>query len=165
MFSSKIAAIFLGSAIGATAVAAPLAANNSFGPAHLRNTPLGRLITGNVGRLMVLRSELNLSEKQRSSVRSIVKGHKQEIATVAKSVHDKRKSLRDVVMSDSATEDEIRRAADALGDAISDAAVLGAKVRREVKPVLTEEQRTKIREFISDRDSAIDRFLAGVDAE
>jgi hypothetical protein len=39
------------------------------------NTPLGRMISGNLGRLMVLRSELNLSDEQRSQVRDVLVRH------------------------------------------------------------------------------------------
>jgi Spy/CpxP family protein refolding chaperone len=123
------------------------------------NTPLGRMITGNLGRLMVLRSELNLSDEQRSQVRDVLVRHRSEIASTVQAVRAKRLVLRDAVLAESADEAAIRAAAAELGEQIGDAAVKASKLKAQVAPILTDEQRTLIVEFLADRDEAVDRFL------
>lgn len=123
------------------------------------NTPLGRMISGNLGRLMVLRSELNLSDEQRSQVRDVLVRHRSEIASTVQAVRAKRLALRDAVLAESADEAAIRAAAAELGEQIGNAAVKASKLKAQVAPILTDEQRTLIVEFMADRDQAIDRFL------
>jgi Spy/CpxP family protein refolding chaperone len=125
----------------------------------LANTPLGRLISGNVGRLLVLRSELNLSDAQRDQIRTVLVNHKAQLAGTVKSVHDKRVALRNAVLGGKADETQIRAAADDLGKTIAEAAVKASKLRAELAPILTEEQRQQIGQFLASSDAAVDKFL------
>jgi protein CpxP len=130
------------------------------GPDH----PLKRVISGCIGRMMALRADLNVTEEQRSQIREVIKSHRAEIATTLKSVQDARTSLRDLVLSDSASESEIRSAANNLGQAIADAAVKGAELRKELAPILTAEQRELISEALAKNDASIDTFLTNAAA-
>ena len=122
------------------------------------NTPLGRLITGSIGRWMVMRSELNLTEEQRSRVREVLVSHRAQIAETLKTVHTKRAALRDAVLQGQ-SEDQIRAAAAQLGNVIADTAVKAAKLRNEVAPILTEDQQKLIGKFVADQDQAVGKFL------
>jgi Spy/CpxP family protein refolding chaperone len=137
--------------------AAELAGAKQWPPA---NTPLGRLISGSLGRLLVLRSELNLSAAQRDQIRTVLVSHKAQIAGTVKSVHDKRVALRNAVLGGKAAETQIRAAADDLGKAITEAAVKASKLRAELAPILTEEQRQQIAQFLVSNDAAVDKFLS-----
>lgn len=122
------------------------------------DSPLGRLITGSIGRWMVLRSELNLTEQQRTEIRDVLVSHRPQIAETFKSLHAKRAVLRDAVLQGQ-SEDQIRAAAAELGNAIADASVKASKLRNQVAPILTDEQRTRIGKCIADQDQAVGKFL------
>jgi Spy/CpxP family protein refolding chaperone len=122
------------------------------------DTPLGRLITGSIGRWMVLRSELNLTEQQRNEMRDVLVSHRPQIAETIRSLHAKRIVLRDTVLQGQ-SEDQIRAAAAELGNVIADASVKASKLRNQVAPILTEEQRKRIGKFVADQDQAVGRFL------
>ncbi len=67
----------------------------------------------------------------------------------------------------SANPDEktIRAAADDLGNAIGNAAVLASRIRGQIAPILTDQQRQEIKDFRSQSDQAVDDFFAKVAAE
>jgi Spy/CpxP family protein refolding chaperone len=125
----------------------------------LANTPLARTISGCIGRLMVLRSELNVTAQQQAQIRDVLKSHRSQIAVTVQSVREKRTALRDAVLSGKADEAQIRTAANELGSAIADAAVKASKLRNEIAPILTEDQRHMIGKFLKDNDAAVDKFL------
>ncbi len=154
-------------ALVGTIATAAMAVSPGVGPASclrgpLANTPLGRTIAGCFGRVLTLRSDMNVTAEQRQQIRDVVLSHRSEIAATAKSVRDQRVALRDLVRSDKADESQIRAAADALGQAVSDAAVKAVSLRGEIAPILTDDQRTTIDKFLMENDAAIDAFLDSV---
>ena len=62
--------------------------------------PLRTLLSGQFGRLLALRSELDVSAEQRTEIRDIVKGHKQELAAALQPVAEKRRALRDATLAE-----------------------------------------------------------------
>lgn len=147
--------------VGAVAMAAAptLAPGAGLGQLPRMHTPLGRLISGSVGRLLVLRSDLAVTDAQRAQVREVLVQHRPEIAATVKSVQDSRVELRNTVLRGDADEATIRAAADKLGQAVSDAAVKAAKLRNELAPILTDEQKERIGEFFSEQDAAVNKVL------
>ncbi len=121
--------------------------------------PLRMLVSGQFGRLLALRSELGITTEQRTQIRGIVTSHRQEIAAALKPVADKRRALRDATLAENASEATIRAAADELGKAIGDAAVIGSKIKSEVREVLTPEQREKVTQFRQQSETAVDKLL------
>ena len=147
-------------AVAAVGFAAPKAgAKKAGGMCPLADTPLGHVISGCIGRLMVLHSEINITPDQKAKIHEILASHRAQIAETVKSVQDKRVVLRNAVLSGKDDEAQIRAAADELGKAISDAAVKASKLRNEIAPVLTEEQQHMIGKFLKENDAAIDKFL------
>jgi Spy/CpxP family protein refolding chaperone len=100
-----------------------------------------------------------VTAEQREKFRDMLAEHRTEIVGVAKPVVEKRRALRDAVLADHPDESAIRSAANDLGKAIGDAAVLAAKVKPEVSKVLTSEQRDKIKQFRTKNDKAVDEFI------
>jgi len=139
-----------------------LAANGPLGDDVPEARPLRMLVSGQFGRLLTLRSELDVTTEQRQQIRGIVKNHRQEIAAALKPVAEKRRALRDATLAENANEAAIYAAADELGKAIGDAAVVGAKIKAEIRPVLTPEQREKIEQFRQQSETAVDKFLTGM---
>ncbi|MCC7476598.1 MAG: Spy/CpxP family protein refolding chaperone [Pirellulales bacterium] len=124
--------------------------------------PLRVFLQGQFGRLMTLRSELNVTDEQRESIRKIVESHRSEIAAVAKPIVEKRRALRDATLSKESNEQAIRAAANEMGKSIGDAAVLASKIKGEVAGVLTSEQIEKIESHRGEADAAVDKFLQKV---
>lgn len=125
----------------------------------LVGSPLGKMISGTIGRLMVLRSEMNVTEEQKTQIRDVLLERRPQIAETVQSVREKRLVLRNAVLSGESDEAKIRAAADELGKAIGDAAVKATKLRNEIAPILTEEQRLLIAQFLQENDAAVDKFL------
>ncbi len=122
--------------------------------------PLLNLISGQIGRWMVLRSQLDLTSDQKHQIATILQAHKAEIVQVVQPVVEKRCALREAVIAPVPDEKAIRAAADDLGKSIGDAAVLASKIRQQIAPILTDEQRHDISDFRSQSDTAVDNFFA-----
>jgi Spy/CpxP family protein refolding chaperone len=121
--------------------------------------PLRMLISGQFGRWLALRSELDVTTEQREKIREILKRHKSELAAALHPVVEKRRALREATLAENANEATIRAAADELGKSIGDAAVVGSKVKADVRAVLTPAQREKVTQFRQQSESAVDKFL------
>ena len=116
--------------------------------------PIARLITGNLGRLLVLRSELNVTDAQRQQIAGVVKSHRHEIQPVAKAILEKKRALREAVILNPGDEPAIRKAAENLGKAIGDAAMVASRVIGQAKGALTAKQLERIRQFRVSCDQA-----------
>ncbi|MBI2195260.1 MAG: Spy/CpxP family protein refolding chaperone [Planctomycetes bacterium] len=161
MSTRKVIALSAAAVLTIGLVAGTLTAGDAARPMEGRfaHSPLGRLILGNVGRALTLRSELNVTEEQRAKIQEIVKSHKDGMVPVAQVLKAKKEALRQAVMSDQPDEKAIRAAADELGKAIGDAAVLASRIGGEVRPVFTDEQRQRIEKFLQEREASGDAFL------
>ena len=124
-----------------------------------RQRPLGKLLSQNIGRLIVLRGEADLTPEQRDKVRQVLKSHKSEISKSIDTMVASRRALKAAVSSEPMDESAIHKAADELSDAIGEAAVLAAQVRGELKPIFTPRQRELFQRFQQDSQAAFDKFL------
>jgi Spy/CpxP family protein refolding chaperone len=155
-----IGTLMLATLLAGGAGVSGLAANGPLGDDVPEARPLRTLLSGQFGRLLALRSELDVTAEQRTQIREIVKNHRQELATLLKPVAEKRRALRDATLAENPNEAAIHAAAEELGKAIGDTAVVGGKIKAEVYNVLTSEQREKISEFRQQSETAVDKFLA-----
>jgi Spy/CpxP family protein refolding chaperone len=121
--------------------------------------PIARLIMGNIGRFLVLRSELNITDQQRQQIRGAVKRHRDEIRPVAQTILEKKRALREAVLTKPGDEEAIRKAASELGKAIGDASVVASKVVAGAKGSLKPEQVERIRQFRVGVDKAETEWL------
>jgi Spy/CpxP family protein refolding chaperone len=156
MIGVCLVAMLLAGGVGMTGIAAA----GPLGDDVPEVRSLRMLVSGQFGRLLALRSELDVSAEQRAEIRGVVKSHKQELAAALKPVAEKRRALRDATLAEHPEEAKIRAAADELGKAIGDAAVVGSKIKSEVHNVLTPEQRERVGQFRQQSDSVVDKFLA-----
>ena len=107
---------------------------------------------------------LDLSDDQKSQIKAILKTHAQEIETQIKASATARRAVHDAVLAQPLDETAIRAAAQRLGQVHADGAVLFARIRTEVQPILNDAQRAKI-QMLRDRegnraDSAVKSFEA-----
>ncbi len=121
--------------------------------------PFKMLLSGQIGRLLMLRSELNLTADQRTQIRTILQSHRAEIAKAVAPLVADRRALRDLTTADTTDEKAIRAASTKLADDIGDAAILAAKVKGEVRKIITPDQLQKIQDFRKQSDGAVDRFI------
>ncbi len=132
-------------AAGALALSALLAgsleANTGTG------TPVPGEGSGEPRRLGKAARRLGLSEDQRKQIRGIIRSHAAEIDAQMQSRRVSRRALRDAMDAKPADEAEVRRRALALGEIRADEAVLRARIRSEIWPVLTAEQQDKARQL------------------
>jgi Spy/CpxP family protein refolding chaperone len=121
--------------------------------------PILNFIRKHFKRAGELKSQLNLSDEQKTKIRQSIAGHKTELVQAFKDVQAKRQALRDAALAETATEESIRAAADNLGKAIGDAAVKASQVAGEVRKNLTPEQIAKIRKFRETQRTEVDKAL------
>jgi Spy/CpxP family protein refolding chaperone len=168
MRAKKVAVVALVGVVGISAVAlwagtasAQSAVGSAGGsaPGRPADRPIVQFIRHRFGRLMALKADLAITEGQREEIRGIVRGYRSQIAPAVEGVVGKRRALGEAVLAEDPDEQAIRSAARALGNQIADAAVLASKVAAEVKGVLTQEQIELIRQYQTDREAAVDKFL------
>ncbi|NOZ20042.1 MAG: Spy/CpxP family protein refolding chaperone [Planctomycetes bacterium] len=131
----------------------------ALGKGELGGRPMLKEAAETLGRFLILRSQLNVTPEQRGKVRAIMQSHSDEIVPVAKAIVEKNRALRKEVFAEKPDDASIRAAADQLGKAIGDAAVLAAGIRGETRKVMTPEQIEKIEEFRVYKDRAVDSVL------
>jgi len=128
--------------------------------AHPGNSPIGRFFTGQAGRMLTLKSEMNLTDAQRQQIRSVLESHRSEIAAAAKELVTRHRVVQTQVLADKPDEQAIRSATTELGKAIGDAAVLAARIRGELAPILTDPQKKLLESFRIDTMEAVDHWLS-----
>jgi Spy/CpxP family protein refolding chaperone len=151
----------LGLAIGAgpERAAAQLPSVVAEACARMADSPLGKHVTGTIGRLLVLRSELGVTAEQRAQIRATVLEHTPDLVETAQGVVQKWRTLGDAVLAEEIDEKAIRNAADEFGVTIGDAAIARAKLVRQLRGVLNDEQVAAIGAFRAEQLGSIDRLL------
>lgn len=108
--------------------------------------------------------ELDLTEDQQAQIRDLLKAHADEIEAHVKSGMDARRALHDAVLMQPNDESTIRLRAQELGDIHGDGAILFARLRSEVWPILTAEQQQKLAGLHLRRRERGDEALQSLDA-
>ena len=90
---------------------------------------------------------LELTDTQQAQIRAILKTHSDEILALARSGLNARRSLHDAVLAQPTDETAIRALAQQVGSAHADGALLFARIRAEIWPILTPEQQQKFTAF------------------
>ena len=149
----------IGAAVVALAAGGLLAGRASAGAFSGR--PHGEFGSRMFGRIA---RALDLSDDQKARVKTILKSHASEIEAQMTASASARHAVHDAVLAQPVDEGAIRAAAQTLGRVHADGAVLFAKIRTEVQPILTAEQRARVQKFRerarSRADSAVKSFEA-----
>ncbi len=110
--------------------------------------------------------QLDLTDDQQSRVRSVLRTHADEIEAQMRAGAESRRALAAATAAQPASEAEIRRLALELGRIKGESAVLRARIRSEIWPILTAEQQQKAKALQSRggrrgerRLEALDRWL------
>ena len=86
---------------------------------------------------------LSLSDDQKQQIRGILKSHAPELSSQRDAARSGRQALREAMAAQPLDEGRIRQQALALGEVRADGAVLRARIRSEIWPLLTAEQQEK----------------------
>jgi len=115
-----------------------------------------------------LARQLELTDGQQAQIREILKNHADEIEAHVKTAMEARRALHDAILVQPTDQAAIRQRASELGDVHEDGAMLFAKIRGEVWPLLTAEQQEKVASLHTrDRErgdevlKSLDTFLRG----
>jgi Spy/CpxP family protein refolding chaperone len=115
-----------------------------------------------------LAKQLDLSAEQQTQIRGVFRNHADEIETQVKAGMNARRALHQAMLSQPVDEQAIRSLALQAGQVHGDTAVLFARIRSEIWPMLTAEQRDKMTELhgsMKDRGDAmlqsLDKWLRG----
>ncbi len=116
--------------------------------------PVKQLISGHVGRLLVLKSQIGITDEQKDKIAAVLQKHLDKIVPAATTLLEKRQALREAILKQPADEKAIRAAAQDLTGSVADASVLAARVIAEVRPILTEKQMRLLENFRADAHKA-----------
>jgi Spy/CpxP family protein refolding chaperone len=106
---------------------------------------------------------LDLTESQRTAVRGVLAAHAGEIEAQVKARMESRRALRQAAMAQPADEGAIRALAAQAGNAQADGALLFARIRTEILPILTPEQQEKLKDLQARAGGRGDRALRRLD--
>jgi Spy/CpxP family protein refolding chaperone len=115
-----------------------------------------------------LSKQLDLSEDQQTQIRGVFKNHADEIEAQVRAGMNARRALHQAVLTQPVDEQAIRNLALQAGQVHGDTAVLYARIRTEIWPILNAEQRDKLTQLhgrMKDRGDAalesLDKWLRG----
>lgn len=99
-----------------------------------------------VGRILKLKEELGLSDSQVEQLEALKGEIKEQMKTSREAVKAKREALQEAIKA-GAEESAVRAAADELGKALGDQAVLRVSTKAKIDGILTEDQKSKLKEL------------------
>ena len=119
---------------------------------------------GPFGHFARIARALDLTDDQKTQIKAVLRAHETEIETQLQAGSQARHSLYDAVQARPLDENSIRARAAELGRVHGDGAVLLAKIRAEIDPILTDAQKAKIAAFHDRMGQRGDRMARGLHA-
>jgi periplasmic protein CpxP/Spy len=108
---------------------------------------------GGFGGPMAMLRQLDLTEEQRTQVRQVMDGHRDELRAIGERLAAAHKAQHEAVTAATLDEQAVRAKSADLAQVMADAAVLRARVHSEVFAVLTPEQQAKAAELKTQREA------------
>ena len=90
---------------------------------------------------------IDLTEEQRTQVRSIMESHRDQMQQAGEKMRTAREGMQALIEADNLDESAIRAKAAEVGAAEADAAIMQARIHAEIFQILTPEQQQKAKEF------------------
>jgi Spy/CpxP family protein refolding chaperone len=107
---------------------------------------------------------LDLTEDQQDKIKDVLRANAPAIKGQLQASSSARLALHDAVLTQPSDENAIRAAAQRVGQAQGDAAVLFAKIRAQVDPILTTDQKNRIQQFHSGMSQRAQKAAQSFDA-
>lgn len=111
------------------------------------------------------KEKLGLTDEQLAQIKDVFRSEKAAILSLLTRLRDARGGLRDAIRSTDANENSVRAASARVATVEADVAVERMKVFRQISPILTDEQRTKLAALQSKLDGFIDQSISRPNAE
>lgn len=108
------------------------------------------------GRMAFGLRQLDLSDAQRTQIRTIMQSRRDEFKALGEKARAARNRLQDAVRADSVNEEAIRTASGDLAQVQADIAVLRARVHQEVVATLTPEQQQQAKQLRAEAEKRRD---------
>ncbi len=109
-----------------------------------------------------VKEKLGVTDEQAAKIKAELGAEKENLKNLFTKLHEARASLREAIQSDKATEASVRAASAKVAAVQADFAVERLKIHGRISPILTDEQREKLKEIEAKLDevveSAIDRI-------
>jgi Spy/CpxP family protein refolding chaperone len=102
------------------------------------------------------REKLGLTDEQVTKIKAELQAQQETLRKLILKLHDARAALRDAIQDPAATEASVRAAASKVGAVQTDLAVERFKLVGRINPILTQEQRDKVKQHASQLDEFID---------
>ena len=109
------------------------------------------------------KEKLGLTDEQLGQIKDVLKPEKSGIISLLTRLRDARAALRDAIRSTDANETSVRAASARVATVEADVAVERMKIFKQISPILTDEQRTKLAALQSKLDGFIDQAINRID--
>ena len=106
--------------------------------------------------------KLNLTDDQKSQIKTILKGEKDSLQPLVAAVHEARVGLRTAIRASDANETSVRAASAKVASAEADLAVERMKIYAKIAPVLTDAQRKQLADLQAGVDEFADNVIARI---
>jgi periplasmic protein CpxP/Spy len=143
---ATLAAVILAGGFTTTKI---IAAENSAAPVH------GKI-------LQRIAEKLNLTDDQKSQIKTIFTGEKDNLQPLVAAVHEARVGLRTAIRASDANETSVRAASAKVATAEADLAVVRMKIYAKIAPVLTDAQRKQLADLQARADEFADNLIARI---
>jgi Spy/CpxP family protein refolding chaperone len=107
---------------------------------------------------------LDLTDEQQAKIKGVLQSHSDEIKAQIQASTAARSALHAAVINQPLDESAIRTAAQRVGQTQGDAAILFSKIRAEVDPILTPDQKDRIQKFHDTMGQRADKAVQSFDA-
>lgn len=128
----------------------------------LGNSALSELLRTQIARLANLAQQVDLTEQQQEQMKNVLQQHQDLIVKHVENVWQHRSELRQAVLAEQPDEQTIRKHANELGKAIGDASVFAAQMKERVEPILTDQQRIALRQYMDNTDKDVQKFFSNI---
>jgi len=112
--------------------------------------------------LQRIAQRLDLTDDQKSQIKTILAGEKDNLQPLLAALHNARKNLRAAIRADDADEASVRAESAKVASAEADMAVERMKLYGKIAPVLTDEQRRKLADLQQRVDEFADNVIARI---
>jgi Spy/CpxP family protein refolding chaperone len=105
------------------------------------------------------KEKLGLTDEQVTEIKTQLAGEKETLKSLLTKWHDARMGLREAIQASDATESSVRVASAKVAAVEADLAVERLKLFSKIGPILTADQREKVKEFQSKIDDFLDHAI------
>ncbi|MCC7493548.1 MAG: periplasmic heavy metal sensor [Fimbriimonadaceae bacterium] len=124
-------------------------------PDELADRPVLQVLRGSLPKLLRLKREMGMQPEQWTKIKAVLRQHDAELRTAGRAVAQRHQVVSAAVRQEPLDEPAVRRAVAEMNTAVADLAILRARLRAEIKPLLTPAQQQKLETFRTEVEAAV----------